>query len=89
VEYSWIFSLNDDIPEGGLIDLIFPKNYYNVQDSLPEPTFEVFLGLESVSGTFTTALDHSSNVNVYTIKVQSSLLSSRISNRTRLTHSSR
>jgi hypothetical protein len=24
VEYRWIFDLDDNIPEGGMIDLIFP-----------------------------------------------------------------
>lgn len=52
VEYSWLFTLDDDVFEGGMIDLIFPKNFYNVQNSIPIPTFEVFLGLEPVNGVF-------------------------------------
>lgn len=68
VQYSWIFSLDDDIPDGGFIDLVFPKNFYNVQNSLPVPTFEIFLGLTSSKGQFDSDRDHTSNVNIYTIQ---------------------
>lgn len=66
VEYSWLFQFDNDIPPGGMIDLIFPKNFYNVQDSIPTPTFQVLLGLQSATGHFQQS-DASQSVNVYTI----------------------
>lgn len=66
VRYDWLFSFEDFIPKYGKIDLVFPKNFYDLDRTQePKPKFEVVFGLapaDVVTGIYSTT-----GVNVLTL----------------------
>lgn len=54
VNYDFLFSFVDDVPDGGNVDLIFPPNFFDLSRDttsdpiIPLPELEVFFGIESM-----------------------------------------
>ncbi|EGR30460.1 hypothetical protein IMG5_131340 [Ichthyophthirius multifiliis] len=74
VSYDWLFQFQNNIPENGRIDLIFPKNYYDLSrdlndNNIPKPKIQIFYGIESNDSLPLTDKSHFEiAVNTYTIK---------------------
>jgi len=66
VRYDWLFSFVDPIPKYGKIDLVFPKNFYDLDRTAePKPKFEIVFGLEPADNT--SPIYSTTGVNVLTL----------------------